>query len=99
MASPIVANLKKYTLTLCMKSILILIVSGLGSPLLATDTLDVKRDGEKTVYTIGPSDKRNREEQSQQDKAWDMLMHMGIVVDKTRGVPVQSQPDQSPKSK
>jgi hypothetical protein len=95
-SSPIVANLKKYTLTLCIGSVLILSVSGLGSPLLASDTLKVERDAEKTVYTIGSSDKRNREEQSQQDRAWDMLMNMGIVVDRTRGLPAQSQPNQPP---
>jgi hypothetical protein len=95
MTSPDDANLKECALSLWVKSVLIFCVAGLTSPLLAADTLDVKRDPEKTVYSIGSS----REDRNDQDRAWDMLRNMGIIVDQRPNVPPQNQPNQPPKSK
>lgn len=41
--------------------------------------IDVKRDKEKTVYTIGPGDRRY--EMEERDRAWDMLRNMTPIVD------------------
>lgn len=46
-------------------------------------TLDVQRDKEKTVYSIGTSDRDSRKDDS--DRAWQMLNNMMIDNRGTRG--------------
>jgi hypothetical protein len=48
------------------------------SGLAADDQISVKRDQDKTVYTIGPDTQNRQEEEKERDKAWDMLKNMRI---------------------
>ena len=85
------AKIKRYITALCSAGILLFFVSGLGLPVFAGDKIDVKRDDEKTVYAIGPSDDKRQEEARERDRAWDMLRNMGVIVDKRSGQPAQGQ--------
>jgi hypothetical protein len=64
----------------------------LPPPLLAQDVIDVQRDQDKTVYTIGPDNRTEQEDQ--EDKAWEMLKNMGIVVDQRKGRRIPNPPAQ-----
>jgi hypothetical protein len=93
----------KRTLILCIGGILLLYLFGI-QPVWADDALNVKRDSDKTVYTVGASDEKNNaldaqrdreknaysigpskqkkeEEALKQERSWDMLNNMGIVID------------------
>jgi hypothetical protein len=87
------ANFGRYVLTIVSGSMLILLIAGLEAPLYAKDTLDITRDEEKTVYSIGSSDEKRREEAKDKEKAWDMLKNMGVIVDKRQG---QTAPPAAP---
>ena len=82
---------RKHTSILLMGGLLLFLASGLQAPLFAAGDLDVKRDDEKTVYTIGPSERGRREEDMQKDRAWDMLRNMGVIMDKRQGQTTQGQ--------
>lgn len=86
------AGLGKYAFALCVSAILLLLVSGPPSPLLAKEELTVTRDNEKTVYSIGSSDKTRQEDKEERDRAWEMLNHMPIMLDNRQGGPVQPAP-------
>lgn len=70
---------------------LLILLFGLWSPLIA-DEMEVKRDKEKTTYTIGGSEENRREEAKERDKAWDMLKHMPIIIDGRTGQPSTTAP-------
>lgn len=93
----------KRTLILYIGGILLLYLFGI-QPVWADDALNVKRDSDKTVYTVGASDEKNNaldaqrdreknaysigpskqkkeEEALKQERSWDMLNNMGIVID------------------
>ena len=82
---------RKHTSILLMGALLLFLAWGLQAPLFAAGDLDVKRDDEKTVYTIGPSERGRREEDMQKDRAWDMLRNMGVIMDKRQGQTTQGQ--------
>ncbi|MCX7965775.1 MAG: hypothetical protein N2596_04035 [Syntrophorhabdaceae bacterium] len=46
--------------------------------------IDIKRDREKTVYTIGSTDINKEKDQTEDDRknSWDMLKNMNIRIDK-----------------
>ncbi len=57
------------------------------------ETMEIKKDDDKTTYTIGPSrdDKNGKsEEERDKERAWDMLKNMGTIIDR-RGQ--SGQPD------
>ena len=83
---------RKYTITLCMSSLLFFLISGLPSHLCAKDELNVARDKEKTVYSVDSSEKTRREDMEERDRAWDMLRNMPIILDKRQGAPAQPSP-------
>ena len=57
------------------------------------DTIEVKRDAEKTTYSIGSSgDNRVRtEEEKDRERSWDMLNKMNIIIDRDRGTDKKDQ--------
>lgn len=57
----------KRTPILCIGCILLLYLFGIRS-VWADDALNVKREGEKTVYTVGASDEKNNALDAQRDK-------------------------------
>jgi hypothetical protein len=61
------SKLGRYNLILRVSGAMLLCLSGVQS-LWADDTLDVKRDSDKTVYTIGASDEKNNALGAQRDK-------------------------------
>jgi hypothetical protein len=85
---------RKHTSIFLTGGLLLFLASGLQAPLFAAGDLDIKRDDEKTVYTIGPSERGRREEDMQKDRAWDMLRNMGVIVDKRQGQATQGQAPQ-----
>jgi hypothetical protein len=75
-------------------SILCIFLGGLLLPLAlhAQDAIRVQRDRDKTVYTIGSNPPTKQEDQ--EDKAWEMLKNMGIIVDRRKGQSLQNPPAQ-----
>jgi hypothetical protein len=60
-------------------SVLVLFTTGWILPSFADDAiLDVKKDGDKTVYTI---DSKEEAPQADKEKAWDMLKNGNILID------------------
>jgi hypothetical protein len=61
------------------------------------DAMEVTRDDEKTTYTVGPLEKNSQgksEVEKERERAWDMLKHMNIIIDK-RGQSDQKNGKQS----
>jgi hypothetical protein len=56
----------QYALIICIASILLLCL--LGMPAWADDALSTKKDGEKTVYTVGSSDEKDNALDTHRDK-------------------------------
>jgi hypothetical protein len=77
--------------------IMLFIMSVPPVALFAADQIDVKRDKDKTVYTIGQDGQIRQEEEKERDKAWEMLRNMSII-DKRKGQPSQGQHDQPTQS-
>lgn len=62
-----------------------LLLPGLLSNATGKDTMEIKRDENKTVYSIGSSqDKKagKTEDEKDKERAWDMLKNMNIIIDK-----------------
>jgi len=57
----------RYNLILCVSGVILLCLFGMQS-VWADDALSVKRDSDKTVYTIGASDEKNNALDAQSDK-------------------------------
>jgi hypothetical protein len=60
-------------------------MTGFLTPLISKDGLEVTRDKDKTVYSIGSSEKRNNEkteEEKDKERAWEMLKNMNNIIDK-----------------
>ena len=72
--------------------ILLFFVSVLPSSVLAQDDITLKRDKDKTVYTIDSSDEPGQEAARDRERAWDMLRNMGIIMDGGQGKSAKSQP-------
>jgi len=59
--------------------------TGLLTNAVGKDTMEVTRDKDKTTYAIGPSERGNQgktDEEKERERAWDMLKHMNIIIDK-----------------
>ncbi len=78
------AKMTRYIVTIG-GSILFFFVSALQAPLLAQEEINVKREKDKTVYTIGSCGDNRREEAAERDKAWDMLKNMPVIIDGRQG--------------
>jgi hypothetical protein len=89
--SPGATNLERYVLSLCI-SILLSCVSGLQSPLFAQHDISVSREKDKTLYSIESDDENRLQQESERDKAWDMLRNMGIYG--TLNQPTSARPAQ-----
>ena len=60
-------------------------ITGVLTPAISKDGLEVARDKEKTTYSIGPSEQRNNEkseEEKDKERAWEMLKNMNNIIDK-----------------
>ncbi len=57
------------------------IFCGIPADLPATE-MDVKKDDQKTVYTIGPNDRGRYEEEKDKERAWEMLRNTGVILDR-----------------
>ena len=84
-------NLKRYAFSLCL-SILLFPVLGLQSPLFAQDDISVRRDKDKTVYTIDGEDENKQLQERERERAWDMLRNMPVIIDGRKGQPTPVQP-------
>lgn len=79
-------NLPKIFIFIFLASTFIL-MNGFHTSAISKDALDVKRDKDKTTYTIGPAEKKineKTEEEKDKERAWDMLKNMNTVIDKRR---------------
>jgi hypothetical protein len=85
---------RKGTFIIGIGFILFQILTMLCPCLFAADELDVKKDKDKTVYTIGSSDDNRKEEAKERDKAWDMLNKMPVIIDRRTGQPATTAPAQ-----
>jgi hypothetical protein len=77
-------NLPKILIFIFLASTFIL-MNGFQTIAISKDALGVKRDEDKTTYSIGPSEKKNNEkteEEKDKERAWDMLKNMNTVIDK-----------------
>jgi hypothetical protein len=66
-------------------TVLLILVSGSFTKVISKDDMEVRRDKDKTTYSIGPSEKKNNEkteEEKDKERAWDMLKNMNTVIDK-----------------
>jgi hypothetical protein len=91
MKSYVHTGLIAYAMLLAILSLL----AALVIPAFAADVIDVKRDNEKTVYSIGSNDARRYEEAEEKARAWDMLNNMAPIVDGRQmrpGVPPRGTP-------
>ena len=62
-----------------------ILTTGFLAPVISKDGLEVKRDKDKTTYSIGPSEKKNSEKTEQEkdkERAWEMLKNMNNIIDK-----------------
>ncbi len=57
------------------------------------ETIEVTRDPEKTIYSIGPSgsNRERAEEEKDKEKSWDMLNKMNIIIDPNKGTDKKDQ--------
>ncbi len=79
-------NCNKYLLKgfLVLSVNMFLLMPGFLPNAIGKDTMEIKRDEHKTVYTIGSSRERKdgkTEEEKDKERAWDMLKHMNILID------------------
>ena len=69
-------------------SIILFAALAVNAPLnSSSEEIEVKRDKEKTVYSLGSSQERKdglTEEERDKEKAWDMLRNSNIVIDKRK---------------
>jgi hypothetical protein len=75
-----------FVISLGVSNLLLLFVLIAHTPLFAQD-IDVKRDKDKTVYSIGQSDRIRREEAAERDKALDTVKKMSPIIDQRRTSP------------
>lgn len=68
-------------------NLLLLFFLVLNSPLFAEDVLNVKRDKEKTVYSIGQDNRIRQEEAMERDRALDTVKSMSPIIDQRRNPP------------
>jgi hypothetical protein len=64
---------------------LLILVSGSFTKVIGKDDMEVRRDKDKTTYSIGVSEKKSNEkteEEKDKERAWDMLKNMNTVIDK-----------------
>ncbi len=47
----------------------------------SNDQLKVERDRDKTVYSLDSDEKYDREQQREQERAWDMLKNQNLLID------------------
>jgi len=71
----------------------ILTVSVRWSPVLAKDTMEVRKEKDKTVYTIDSDDEAIREEERDKERAWQMLQNGNIWIDGRQRRPVPNSAD------
>jgi choline-glycine betaine transporter len=65
--------------------VLLILMSGSFTKAISKDDMEVRRDKDKTTYSIGPSEKKNNEkteEEKDKERAWDMLKNMNTIIDK-----------------
>ena len=72
--------------------IVLFVMSVTPVALFAEDQIAVKRDKDKTVYSIGPSGQNGQEEGLEGANAWGTLKHRGTKKGKRKGQPSQSRP-------
>ena len=89
-------NLKRCVLALCV-TVLLFPVLGMQSTVSAQDDISVRRDKDKTVYTIDSEDENKKLQERERERAWDMLRNMPVIIDGRQGkpVPVTPTPTQS----
>jgi hypothetical protein len=79
---------------------LLVLVSGPRSSFCGQDEISVSREKDKTVYSIDDNDENRLQQESERDKAWDMLKNMRISGGQNQsksaqpGQPAASQPVQ-----
>jgi len=71
----------------------ILAVSVCWSPVLAKDTMEVRKEKDKTVYTIDSDDEAIREEERDKERAWQMLQNGNIWIDGRQRRPAPNSAD------
>jgi len=71
---------------------LLLLLTGSQSALFAQDDISVRRDKDKTVYTIEGGDQNRQLQERERERAWDMLRNMPVMIDGRQGKPVPAQP-------
>jgi hypothetical protein len=71
---------------------LLLLLTGWQPALFAQDDISVRRDKDKTVYTIEGGDQNRQLQERERDRAWDMLRNMPVIIDGRQGKPVPVQP-------
>lgn len=86
-------NLKRYVLSLCI-SFSLYLLSGLQPPLFAQDDISVRREKDKTVYSIDDNDENRQQQEREKDKAWDMLKNMPIVINGRQNQTTPTRPAQ-----
>jgi hypothetical protein len=84
-------NLKRCVVVLCV-TLPLFSVLGVQSPLFAQDDISVRRDKDKTVYTIDGEDENKQLQERERDRAWDMLRNMPVIIDGRKGQPTPVQP-------
>ncbi len=72
--------------------LLLFLVMGSHSPLIAKDDISVSQDGEKTVYTIGAGEDTAAQQERDRAEAMEMLRNMPIVIDGRQDKPMPRQP-------
>ena len=71
----------------------ILAVDVRWSPVLAKDTMEVRKEKDKTVYTIDSDDEGIREEERDKERAWQMLQNGNIWIDGRQRRPAPNSAD------
>lgn len=69
-------NSKHLFLYLSIFIFMLLLLSGPAPLTFAKDELNVKRDNEKTVYTIEPKEDQKRNQDKDKENAWEMLKNI-----------------------
>ena len=91
--------LRLHTSILAVTATLLLPLAGIPAALLAKDQLSVTRDKDKTIYSIDSSERTRQEDLEERERAWDMLRHMPVIIDKRQNQTMPATPAQPAPSK
>jgi hypothetical protein len=81
---------KRNVMRFCIGNLIFLMLSSVLFVAFGKEPIDVQKDNDKTVYTIGSGKEQKDEYQEDKKNAWDMLKNMNIILDDRKTAPAST---------